>query len=112
MTKKSWQKQKQKSPKPAEPAKSVQKQQAPVAEPEKKQVVSASVIVPLLLTVDELAALLNISRASVYRLESSGQLPGKMKLGAHVRYHRQVVEKWLLEKVSQSTNPQGNERSE
>jgi len=85
-----------------------------VTAPIKKTTSSAQVstVAPLLLTLADLCALLNVSRSTVYRLDASGDLPGKVKLGGQVRYHKEVIEKWLLEKVSQSTSPQGNEQSE
>lgn len=56
-------------------------------------------VAPLLLTVSEVCALLNVSRMTVHRLEKSGSLPGKVKLGGQIRYHREIIEKWLLERV-------------
>ena len=56
-------------------------------------------VVPLLLTVTEVCALLKISRSTLIRLENAGTLPGRVKLGGQVRYHREVVEKWLLQQA-------------
>jgi excisionase family DNA binding protein len=56
-------------------------------------------VAPLLLTVAEVCALLNVSRMTVHRLEKSGTLPGKVKLGGQIRYHREIIEKWILEQV-------------
>jgi excisionase family DNA binding protein len=44
-----------------------------------------------LLTADDLAELLRLSRAAVYRLR---ELP-RYKIGGAVRWKRQVVERWL-----------------
>ncbi len=56
-------------------------------------------LVPLLLTVAELCELLHVSRMTLHRLEKSGELPGRVKLGGQVRYHREIIEKWLLERI-------------
>jgi len=53
-------------------------------------------ILPLLLTVTQVCALLNISRSTLFRLEKSGGIPGRVTLGGQVRYHRQVIEEWLM----------------
>jgi len=49
-------------------------------------------------TVHELANALKVSRATVDRLESRGDLPGKVMIGGQVRYIRQIVDQWLLRK--------------
>ena len=54
---------------------------------------------PLLLTTDDVAALLNVSKPTVYRMARDGSLPGRVKIGATVRYHRPTLEKWLAEMV-------------
>jgi excisionase family DNA binding protein len=48
---------------------------------------------PLLLTKGDVCALLNVSRTTLYRLEKSGDLPGRLMLGGHVRYDRELIEK-------------------
>lgn len=49
----------------------------------------------LLLTVADLCGLLKISRTTLFRLEKSGEIPGRLSLGGQVRYHRETVENWL-----------------
>lgn len=49
----------------------------------------------MLLSVTEICALLKISRATLVRMDKSGQLPGRLKLGGSVRFHRETVETWL-----------------
>lgn len=51
----------------------------------------------LLLSVADMCELLGVSRATLVRMDSGGKIPGRMKLGGSVRYHRAVVENWLLE---------------
>jgi excisionase family DNA binding protein len=55
---------------------------------------------PLLLTISDLCGLLNVSRSTVNRLDKSGELPGRLQLGGQVRYHREVVETWLLKRAT------------
>lgn len=50
---------------------------------------------PLMLTADEFAATLRISRAHFWRLESAGKLPAPLRLGRVVRWDRRVVEAWI-----------------
>jgi predicted DNA-binding transcriptional regulator AlpA len=50
----------------------------------------------LVLTVPEVCALLKISRSTLLRSE----IPGKVKVGGSVRYHKGVLEQWLKEQVS------------
>ena len=49
----------------------------------------------MLLSVVEMCALLKISRATLVRMDKSGHLPGRIKLGGSVRFHRETVETWL-----------------
>ena len=49
----------------------------------------------MLLSVTEICTLLKISRATLVRMDKSGQLPGRIKLGGSVRFHRETVETWL-----------------
>lgn len=50
---------------------------------------------PLLLTVREAAALLRISRNSMYELVSRRELPS-IRLGRSIRIPRHALEAWLL----------------
>ena len=49
----------------------------------------------LALTAEEVAELLGISRAHVFRLQSSGRLPSPIRLGRAVRWPRTTLEAWL-----------------
>lgn len=49
----------------------------------------------ILLSVAEMCTLLKISRATLIRMDNSGKLPGRIKLGGSVRFHRETVENWL-----------------
>jgi len=50
---------------------------------------------PAMLTVHEVARMLNCSARTVYRLTDSGRIPRPVKLGALVRWPRDAVEKWI-----------------
>lgn len=54
----------------------------------------------LMLTGDQLAALLQVSRKTVDRLARDGSVPGRIKLGNRVLYHRPTVEAWLTDLVA------------
>ena len=49
---------------------------------------------PLLLDVNQVAALLNCSPRHVYRLSQAGELPRPRKLGALVRWSRPAIERF------------------
>ena len=46
------------------------------------------------MTVEQLAAYLQLSKSSVYRLAQAGVVPGR-KVGKHWRFHREAVDQWL-----------------
>lgn len=47
------------------------------------------------LSAEEVALLLGISRAHVFRLASSGRLPRSVRLGRAVRWDRATLQAWL-----------------
>ena len=49
----------------------------------------------LALTASEVAALLGVSRAHVWRLNAAGKLPEPIRLGKAVRWQRAELEKWI-----------------
>ena len=59
----------------------------------------------MLLSVAEMCSLLKISRATLVRMHKSGQLPGRIKLGGSVRFHRETVETWLQSLIKTNTIP-------
>lgn len=65
-------------------------------------------VLPLLLTLADVCALLNVSRSTVIRLEKAGGLPGRVTVGASVRYHRLIIEEWLLE-LAKGQEGKGND---
>jgi excisionase family DNA binding protein len=46
------------------------------------------------LTIDELAAYLKLSKSSLYKLAQTGKVPGQ-KVGKHWRFRREVIDRWL-----------------
>lgn len=54
----------------------------------------------VLLSVAEMCALLKISRATLIRLDKAGRIPGRIKLGGSVRFHRATVDAWLQSLIS------------
>lgn len=56
-------------------------------------------LAPILLTMADVCKFLNLSRSTVIRMESTGQLPGRINLGGAVRYHRETLEEWFRQIV-------------
>ena len=48
-----------------------------------------------MLTVHDVARMLNCSVRTVYRLVDSGRMPRPVKLGALVRWPREAIEHWI-----------------
>ncbi|MEW6116417.1 MAG: helix-turn-helix domain-containing protein [Nitrospirota bacterium] len=46
------------------------------------------------LTIEELAAYLKISKSTLYKLAQEGKLPGQ-KVGRHWRFHKDAIDLWL-----------------
>ena len=51
------------------------------------------------LTIDDLAEYLKISKSTLYKLAQEGALPGQ-KVGRHWRFHRDAVDDWLKRDTS------------
>ena len=51
---------------------------------------------PEVMTIDDLATYLQVSKSSLYKLAQDGRVPGK-KVGRHWRFHRNAIEAWLKE---------------
>jgi len=50
-----------------------------------------------LLTVNEVARLLNLSIRSVWRLRSAGQIPQPVTIGGSIRWKEEDLRKWIAE---------------
>ena len=46
------------------------------------------------LTIEELASYLKLSKSTVYKLCAEGKVPGQ-KIGRHWRFHKDVIDSWL-----------------
>ena len=46
------------------------------------------------LTIDQLADYLKLSKSSLYHLARRGDVPGQ-KIGRHWRFHKAAIDKWL-----------------
>lgn len=49
---------------------------------------------PEVMTIDELANYLQVSKSSLYKLAQDGKVPGQ-KVGRHWRFHREAIDAWL-----------------
>lgn len=54
----------------------------------------APAVSSIVLTIDDLAEYLKISKSTLYKLAQDGLLPGQ-KVGRHWRFHRDAVDDWL-----------------
>lgn len=57
-----------------------------------------------ILTVDELAEYLKMSRAKIYHMAQRGELPAA-KIGAHWRFRKDLIDNWLLQHIDSTTKP-------
>jgi len=49
---------------------------------------------PEVMTIDDLAGYLQLSKSSLYKLAQVGRIPGQ-KVGKHWRFHKDVIDRWL-----------------
>jgi len=49
---------------------------------------------PDVMTIDDLAAYLQLSKSSLYKLAQEGKVPGQ-KVGKHWRFRRDTIDRWL-----------------
>lgn len=56
---------------------------------------SSAVASARLLDVGAVAEMLGVSARHVYRLADAGKMPRPVKLGAAVRFDREVIERWI-----------------
>jgi len=61
------------------------------------------------LTIDELATYLKVSKSTLYKLVQEGKVPGQ-KVGKHWRFKRDVIDRWLDTSIDEETKlSTGNE---
>lgn len=58
---------------------------------------------PQVMTIDDLAAYLQVAKSTLYKLAQEGKVPAQ-KVGKHWRFKKDAVDRWLEE------NPEGRER--
>jgi len=51
---------------------------------------------PEVMTIDDLASYLQLSKSSLYKLAQDGRVPGQ-KVGRHWRFHKTAIDAWLIE---------------
>lgn len=51
------------------------------------------------MTIDELARYLKVSKSTLYKLAQEGKLPGQ-KVGRHWRFHIAVIDRWLGDRAA------------
>lgn len=56
------------------------------------------------LTIDELAEYLKLSKSSLYHLARRGDFPGQ-KVGRHWRFHKGAIDKWLGKHAGNGRKP-------
>jgi excisionase family DNA binding protein len=49
---------------------------------------------PEVMTIDDLAGYLQLSKSSLYKLAQEGRIPGQ-KVGRHWRFHKDTIDEWL-----------------
>ena len=54
------------------------------------------------LTIDQLAEYLKLSKSSLYHLARRGEIPGQ-KIGRHWRFHKVAIDKWLGQRRKQNS---------
>ena len=67
---------------------------------------TAPVDPPQVMTIDELAAYLQVAKSTLYKLAQEGKVPGQ-KVGKHWRFSRQVIDGWLAERQDDGSTPTG-----
>jgi excisionase family DNA binding protein len=63
---------------------------------------------PVILTVDELAALLRCDRKTLYAAIGRGEIPGVRRLGNVIRIHRDAVLRWLADGQGRAPRSRGS----
>ncbi len=60
------------------------------------------------MNIDGLAEYLKLPKSTVYKLAQSGELPGR-KAGRQWRFHKEGIDKWLLESPAVGGSENGGE---
>ena len=54
------------------------------------------------MTIDDLAIYLKLSKSTLYKICQEGKVPGQ-KVGRHWRFHREVIDNWLGNRKADAT---------
>lgn len=54
------------------------------------------------MTIDELAAYLKLSKSTLYKLAQERKVPGQ-KVGKHWRFRKETIDRWLDERNTESS---------
>jgi excisionase family DNA binding protein len=55
----------------------------------------------LFYTAEEMCKVLGLSRATLDRMTKRKAIPGKVKMGQAVKYHKSTIHRWINEQVSE-----------
>lgn len=66
---------------------------------------------PEVMTIDELAGYLQVSKSSLYKLSQVGRVPGQ-KVGRHWRFHKAAIDAWLNAGGRAATEDGGSQSDE
>lgn len=61
---------------------------------------------PAVMTIDDLARYLQVSKSSLYKLAQEGRVPGQ-KVGKHWRFRKDAIDRWL-DDDSKTLTPRGD----
>lgn len=71
---------------------------------------SGGVRVPVLITAEEFAELMQISVRTLWRLRSAGQIPEPVRIGGTVRWNRERVLDWISDGCPPATSRENGHR--
>jgi len=57
---------------------------------------------PQVMTIDELAAYLQVAKSTLYKLAQEGKVPGQ-KVGKHWRFSKDAIDRWLQQEERADT---------
>jgi len=58
---------------------------------------------PKVMTIDELAAYLQVAKSTLYKLAQEGKVPGQ-KVGKHWRFSREAIDEWIANRDQPKRN--------
>lgn len=61
---------------------------------------------PQVMTIDELAAYLQVAKSTLYKLAQEGKVPGQ-KVGKHWRFSKAAIDRWLEDPATERLGAPG-----